>query len=639
MNTAKAIKPAFPRLATVCATVALATCAAPARGVTVELDANADAGVFPVPGGTWDFGNTVLWTEDGGATRRAWTSNDDSILIELPDAASALGSLTVATDASNGAVGAAGLRIVGTFKDRNKVIFEGDGFSLGAQGIRNEINNANVYLYLLSPMTLTAPQIWKNSNLRAMNSLGTVVVSNRLTFAEGATLTLDGAGRADPANRGNDIPRCGFKVQVDQALSGPVCVSNGAVLSLAYSAASPGSKFASGASLSLSGGILQLNGKATTYEESLPSLHLGPGHSVLGGSNAKANLTIGGIVRERGATLDFPISWNGGVTGYFPGTANDAGVIIGGWATIATGSQFVKINDASTGALAGEDGTQRIPDSWTDGLNVQAHGGGTRTKGDVAIHSLQIRTDAAIDLGEATVTIRSGGLISLHANGTHLGGGTLRTGMDTGELFVHAAKPIEIGSALADNGDVPGWLVKGGSATLTLSGANGFSGGTYLNGGTLVVTNAASLQGEMHHAGGATLVVRDGGTLAVPDAGWTLDGNLAVGDGAVVRLPLRAASAGGVAPLTLANRWASLTLPGPGESATLALSFPDGVSPAKGTYPLIAWDAEADIAAADLSSLALSLPQGVSGELVSRAGGIDVAITTAAGGATMIIMR
>ena len=619
------------------ALLALALATAATHGAELSLDANANAGVFPVPGGTWDFNNTVLWTEDGGATRRAWTSNDDSILLELPDAASAWGSVTVAADSSHGAIGASGIRIVGTFKDWNKVTFEGDAFSLGAQGLRNEIANANVYLYLLSPVTLTAPQIWENSNLRAMNSLGTVVVSNLLSFANGASLAFDGAGRADPADRGNNSLRSGFKGMTDAMFSGPVCVTNGAVLSLAYSATAPSSKFASGASLSLCGGILQLNGNATTYEEALPSLHLGPGYSVLGGSNAKANLTISSIVRERGAMLDFPISWNGGVTGYFPGTVNDDGVIIGGWATIATGSQFVKINDASTGALAGVGGTQRVPDSWTDGLNVLAHGGGTRTNGDVAIHSLQIRTDAAIDLADATVTIRSGGLISYNANGTHLGGGTLRTGMATGELFVHATQPIEIASALADNGDVPGWLVKGGVQTLTLSGANGFTGGTYLNSGALVVTNAASLSGEMHQAGGTTLAVRDGGTLVVPASGWTLGGSLVLGDGATLRLPLRATSDGGIAPLRLVNPWASLTGPAAGETATLSLDFASGAEAVSGDYPLISWDTAIAPASWDATRFSATLPKALSGSLVVENGAL--LLRARAGNATVVVFR
>ncbi len=615
--------------------------AATAHGAELSLDENANPGVFPVPGGTWDFNNTVLWTEDGGATRRAWTSNDDSILLELPDAASAWGSVTVTADASHGAVGANGIRIVGTFKDWNKVTFQGDGFSLGAGGIQNETSNANVYLYLLAPMTLSAPQTWRNDNIRALQSHGTVVISNRLAFAEGATLTLDGAGRADPANRGNNTARSGFKVQVDEALAGPVCVSNGAVLSLAYSADAPGSKFTSGASLSLCGGFLFFNGNTADYTASLPALRLGPGSSAIGGVNAQVTLSVGGIVRERGATLDLPVSWNGGVTGFLPGTTNDVGVILGGWATLGgdSSAQFVKINNADTGALTGVSGTQRTPDNWTADLNVQANAGGTRTLGDVAIHSLQIRTDAAIDLADATVTIRSGGLISLHANGTHLGGGALRTGMDTGELFVHAAKPIEIGSALADNGDVPGWLVKGGSDTLTLSGANGFTGGTYLNGGTLVVTNAASLQGEMHHAGGATLVVCDGGTLAVPDAGWTLDGSLAIGNGAVLRLPLRAATAGGVAPLRLTNPWATLAGPATGETATLALDFAAGAEAVSGDYPLIEWNPAIEPTTWNAASFTATIPRSISGEIVVENGVLLLRARASGDNATCLVFR
>ena len=82
-----------------------------------------------------------------------------------------------------------------------------------------------------------------------------------------------------------------------------------------------------------------------------------------------------------------------------------------------------------------------------------------------------------------------GGLIG-NTSGT-ISGGTL-AGSASGELIVITPANLTIGSVIADNGGATA-LTKAGSATLTLTGSNTYSGATTIAAGTLAVSNGASL--------------------------------------------------------------------------------------------------------------------------------------------------
>jgi autotransporter-associated beta strand protein len=97
-------------------------------------------------------------------------------------------------------------------------------------------------------------------------------------------------------------------------------------------------------------------------------------------------------------------------------------------------------------------------------------------------------------------------------------GGTLNTAVDIANDFTITGNGGSVGvgdgnsatmsGILADDGSAPGALTKSGDGTLTLSGANTYSGGTSVAGGTLRVSSDDNL--------GATTagVTLDGGTLA-----------------------------------------------------------------------------------------------------------------------------
>lgn len=549
-----------------------------ASATVQDLDSNASNGLFPVPGGTWDWGNTAVWTTDAGETRHVWSSNDDTLQLTLP--ANAWANVTVTVDSSLGAVGAKGIVVTGELPDWKEVHFEGDAFTLGADGFTERSTNPNVFVYLNAPMTLSASQTWSTRTKRAMSGCGTVVVGGALSGAADTVLALDGLGMVDPGIRTlSNTLRPGFKFSAGNNLAGPLVVRNGAMLWLSYTAAAPASRFGSANHLVLEGGSVWMTGNATTFTQDITALVLRKGSNILCGNNANGVYHIHAIERDgKGGTLDFPVSWNGGASATLDDLAQNA--FVGGWATM-NGTMWAKMG--ANGAVGGDNGTQRVPSAWTDGVNAQVHGGGV-CPADVSPNTLRFTTAAEVDLGTATVTLQSGGLMS-YSNPTTLKGGTLRTGMATGELFVHANTDIACASAFADKDDVPGSLVKGGPAALVLSGDFGFTGETYLNAGTLSITGEAALSAPVVQAGGTTLSVSDGGTLA-PSSVWTLDGSLALGDGAALALPLVPKA---TAPITLSNEFAVFSGTVAAEGVSLALSFPEGVPAKRGAYPLIAW--------------------------------------------------
>ena len=90
--------------------------------------------------------------------------------------------------------------------------------------------------------------------------------------------------------------------------------------------------------------------------------------------------------------------------------------------------------------------------------------------------------------GSGSLTLAGGGLIG-NTTGT-ISGGTL-AGPASGELVVITPANLTIGSVIADNGGATA-LTKAGSAMLTLTGNNTYSGVTTIGAGTLQIGNGGA---------------------------------------------------------------------------------------------------------------------------------------------------
>jgi autotransporter-associated beta strand protein len=236
------------------------------------------------------------------------------------------------------------------------------------------------------------------------------------------------------------------------------------------------------------------------------------------------------------------------------------------------------------------------------------------------------------------VTITSGGILGAYAAGNELLGGKVRSGRASGELFVHTPYATAIGSEIADNGSTPTILVKSGASTakLTLTGANSYTGATFLNSGTLALTNNAALSGPVVQAGGTTLEVRDRGTLSpggTAAAVLTLNGNLSLGDGARLDLLVGVETDG----IVLSNPFATLT--GATAPGSVTLNIGDGGDIIRQAYPLVRWETGTTLSSLDLTDFTVAMPPLYDGVLQFGANCLELNVTSVPATATLLLVR
>ena len=590
-----------------------------------------DSGTSAFRLGNWNFNNTANWTEDDYQTRGPWTSNGDVAVFEMTP--NSWGSIIVTIDDANGDVGAAGIEVAKELQDWHHLEINGDTLTLGAYGVNVYSANPNSYVNFNAPVTLAAGQTWRNAKVRSLNSSGTVLIKNALSSDGGhdTPITFDGFGLADPSRTADGDSRVGFGLSADNTFTGATTVSGGAALTLIMSTANSNRRIDSASPLILNGGTLVMTGGSATFTQTVASVVVKSGHNHITGINGKGAFFCNQIVRDGiGGTLNLSVGWAGGVDVYCT-NANDSNGIIGGWLT--------SVRQGFTGASWSAQCWS--VDDWYDNANIAIAGGGTRTKGDVAPNSLRFETAQINNFGDATVTVKSGGiLVPYHAAGNgRFTGGQLRSGMETGELFVHAFMPFAIDSVIEDNGEIPGVLVKGGHHPLTLSGASTYTGATYLNGGTLELTGDASMSGPCHQAGATILSIANGARLTSLPGGRVLGGNLALGSGA--KLGIEAVTPAAHAAITLENPWSKFTVTATSAAPVLIDVAFDDINAIRRNdiYPLIRWQPASTTAGVVPEAFALTLPRHMEGELVVTGTGLDLVVTQTPGIATRIIIK
>ncbi len=115
--------------------------------------------------------------------------------------------------------------------------------------------------------------------------------------------------------------------------------------------------------------------------------------------------------------------------------------------------------------------------------------------------------------GDETLTLSGS---NTYTGGTHISGGTLvATNVDalgTGDVTDNATLELNTGGTFDNVISGSGQVVKSGDDTLTLSGANSYTGGTLISGGTLVATSVEAL-GSGDVTDNAVLELNTGGTF------------------------------------------------------------------------------------------------------------------------------
>ncbi|MFV7406972.1 autotransporter-associated beta strand repeat-containing protein [Salmonella enterica] len=122
-------------------------------------------------------------------------------------------------------------------------------------------------------------------------------------------------------------------------------------------------------------------------------------------------------------------------------------------------------------------------------------------------------TGSVVKSGDKTLTLSGA---NSYTGGTTISGGTLVAtnveALGSGDVTDNATLELNTSGDFANNIGGTGSVVKSGDKTLTLSGANSYTGGTIINGGTLVANNVEAL-GTGDVTDNATLELNTGGTF------------------------------------------------------------------------------------------------------------------------------
>ena len=396
-----------------------------------------------------------------------------------------------------------------------------------------------IYLLLTGSGTLT---------LNGVNTFGSSG-SATMTIASGTTLTIGGAGQLNSGSYARTITDNGtlnYNSSAAQTLSGIISgtgalTQNGSGnLTLSAYNTFTGNTVVNAGTLTLADGANQNNSSVV-----LGTLTINPGATVklanpnaLGGNVFNGSTVYTTPVNISGGTLD--ISAGPGSASVVEGldtTFNLMGATIsssgGGWLTQGGygGSSPGAINTLAT----------NISSVISASLYLYSSGGATITTAAGTVPSgIDLNISGVITDGGGgfSVTKAGAGVLALTAANTYTGNtiisaGTLQLGdgvsaigsvagnIDDQATLVFANPSAQTYAGVISDG---GSVVKTGAGTLTLSGANSYSGSTTVSNGALIVTAPQSISGSVTVADGATL-----GATASADAVYMSPSSLTLG--------------------------------------------------------------------------------------------------------------
>ncbi len=486
----------------VLATAAVSAMTAEALSATLTYDTSSAAGITTTSG-TWDYNTTARWSgsQAGSDPLLVWNDNAD-----VADFIASASNATITVNNNAGQVGAAGLTFSGS--GAGTLTIAGSTLQVGSQGISSTMSAG--IISITAPVELAGSLTVTSNQLRFNNGTpggAAVRLMGGVSTASGTTnLTFDGQGLSNATATGNGENRVIFSLGGTNTFSGATTVTGGAALRLDYnSGVTPNtSRLADASALILAGGSIVLNNGpstddlangaptvneivgSTTVARGANTVYLGPS----GGGGNRSRIQLNAITQTAGAGGVFDVS-NAASGIAFTTTINTNG-IIGGWATLGGGNWAVGSADGSATAITNTNGTTQAPANWTATMNVNADANASAIASKtINVLRLNNANRTLTFAADATLTLASGGLIGGTSSGQSIAGGSVTSGLASGELFVHTpSSSFTLASSVVDNGSTPTTLVKAGKNDLLLSGNSTYTGGTIINSGTLQLTGS-----------------------------------------------------------------------------------------------------------------------------------------------------
>ncbi len=401
----------------------------------------------------------------------------------------------------------------------------------------------------LNPLTLTLAGTVDSTFAGRLEDNGSAALILAKTGT--ATQTLSGANTHSGATlvTGGTLKLAGN----GSLLNSTVTVGAGATLLLDNSGTALASRLGDTRPVVLNGGTLKLIGHdSSAIAETTGALTLNSGQSrldVTRTSGVSASLAFTGLTRLAGTALEF----TGDGTARFTSAANTNG-LLGGYAVV--GNHWAAL-DGSGNIVAYSAYTSSLTTgAATD--NVRLSAGQTLSAAATTRNSLALDASAgdfALSLGGSSNQLRltSGGLLAVGAGTSSITGGTLTSNSTARDLVAYVRGNLGVASTIVDNSVTVGpvtttfavGLTKAGEGTLTLSGANTYTGDTRLLAGTLVVTGGAAIPdtsavslaaGTTLRLGGSTETVggvSGTGNILLENGGLTIAGSGLAGTAAI----------------------------------------------------------------------------------------------------------
>ncbi len=504
-------------------------------------------------------------------------------------------SYTGGTTISGGTLVASNVEALGTGDITDNATLElnaGGDFANNIGGTGRVEKSGDDALTLSGSNTYTGGTLISGGTLVAndVNALGTGDITDNATLALNAVGDFDNAisGSGKVEKSGDDA----LTLSGSNTYTGGTLISNGTLVASNVESLGTGD-VTNNATLELNTGgdfTNNISGSGQVVKSGDDALALSGANSYTGGTLISSGTLVATNVDALGSgdvTDNATLELNTG------GTFDNA--ISGSGQVVKSGDKTLTLSGSNTYT-----GGTLISDGTLVASNVEALG-----TGDVTDNAtLELNTSGTFDnviSGSGQVVKSGDDALTLSGSNTYRGGTTISGGtlvatsveaLGTGDVTDNATLALNTGGDFINNIGGTGRVEKSGDQTLTLSGANSYTGGTLISSGTLVASNVNAL-GSGDVTDNAVLELNTGGTFdnAISGSGQveksgdgtltlsgsnTYTGGTLISDGTLVASNVEALGSGDI------DNYASLQLNASGQFVTANLTTHDNATTAIG---------------------------------------------------------